>query len=221
MIHHVYSEHSPADPKAQRRMKLAKRSWSIQPWEEIPVEDHEVRLYRDAGGNLPYVKDLLNRAIQNKANDQIIVFTNADICVAQACSHRLVSALQATAAVYCFRRDFSYLDTLLPDPMIANGHLYCGADLFAFRVSWWNAFNQYFPDMILGREAWDAIFRILIEKSLPNKQSAIPNLVYHEWHPSTWEAPRNRRTLSGQQHNLHLARLWMLNSGLNPAIIGI
>lgn len=222
MILHVYSSYHPQNKDTQRRMALAQRTWASQQWKEIPVSDNQVRTTHDRAGTVPFVKDLIAAGIQMKDTDNdILVFTNSDICVSKDCCLKITSALQGTNAIYCFRRDFARLDTPLPGPIIGKGNHYPGTDLFAFRIFWWNENEQYFPDMLLAREAWDAILRILIEHTNPNRECALPNLIYHEWHPSAWEQRENRKTLAGQLHNLALARQWMVQSGLNPATIGI
>lgn len=202
-------------------MRLASRTWQTQPWIEIPILEDAGRVYQDHGGRVPYIKDLLNAATRAKEKDDIIVFTNADICVASNCSFVIVAALQSVNAVYCFRRDFHRLDTPLPDPIIRSGAHYVGSDLYAFRVSWWKRWRDTFPDMLLGREAWDAVLRILIDQTHPGLNCTVYDLIYHERHGSTWENPANRRSLPSQLHNVRLARTWLISCGVDPRSIGV
>jgi hypothetical protein len=221
MIHHVYSYYKPKNPQTARRMNLAKRSWDRQPWNDLPVKDEMVRCFQDAWGKVPYIKDIIDHGCKAKDPEDIIVLTNADICVSSDCCFKIVAAFQSIRAAYCFRRDFKHLTTLLPDPIIKKGQHYCGSDLYAFRVGWWKFYREEFPDMLLGREAWDAVLRILIEMSHPNQNPTLYDLIYHERHASVWENPIHRRTIPSQLHNIRLARTWMLSFGKNPASIGI
>lgn len=202
-------------------MDLARRTWSVQPWKEIPVGDDDVRCFIDHMGRVPFVKDIINFASRDKDDKDIIVLTNADICVSQNCSFKITGAMQCISAAYCFRRDFPILNEPLKDPAIKHGHHYCGSDLYAFRVGWWRQYVDEFPDMMLGREAWDSVFRILIEMTHPGQDCTLHNLIYHERHASVWENPRNRRSIPSQIHNINLAKAWMLSFGHNPSSIGL
>jgi hypothetical protein len=221
MIYHTYSYYIPKNPDSMRRMALAKRTWKVQPWIDLPIPEKNSRVFEDRAGRVPYVKDLLNAASENRELEDIIVFTNADICVRSNCAMLIVAAMQTISAIYCFRRDFGRLNTPLPDPMIEKGNHYVGSDLYAFRVGWWRHYRSDFPDMLLGRECWDAILRLLIDQSSPSQNPTLHNLIYHEWHPSTWEAPQNKLRLPSQLHNRQLAREWMRAWGYDPRSIGL
>jgi hypothetical protein len=221
MIFHVYSHYTPSNPETARRMKLARRTWQTQQWQDLPVDERKGRVFRDRGGAIPYIKDIVEIATDDKADSDVIVLTNADICVSPNCCSTIAIALQCLDAAYCFRRDFGRLDTPLPVPIIKTGTHYVGSDLYAFRVGWWREYEIHFPDMLLGRECWDAILRLLIDRTHPGCNPTLHDLIYHEKHPSTWENPTNKRTLPSQLHNVALARSWMLANGYNPRSIGI
>jgi hypothetical protein len=221
MIFHVYSAYTPTNIDTIRRMRLARRTWDVQPWSDLPVKEERTRLFRDRAGRIPYIKDIIHLASKLKEDVDIIVLTNADICVAGNCCFAIVAALQSIDAAYCFRRDFVRLDVPLPLRTIKMGTHYAGSDLYAFRVGWWRTYQNHFPDMLLGRECWDAILRLLIDKTHSNKNTTLHDLIYHERHASVWENPANKRTLPSQMHNVSLAKSWMLANDFNPRIIGI
>lgn len=221
MMYHAYSAYQPKDPETRRRMDLAASTWREQPWTEIPIGDHAVRCLRDEKGKMPFVSDILNLACKDKKNEDIIVFTNSDICVSRDCSYKIAMALTSIDAAYCFRRDFGRLSKPVPDSQIHKGYLYCGSDLYAFRVGWWRKFGREFPDMLLGREGWDAVLRILIELSHPDQNPTLYDLIYHEKHGSVWENPHNRRTIQGQLHNVRAGRHFCYTFGFDPRRIGL
>jgi len=221
MIYHVYSHYESRNPQTQRRMRLARSTWSKQSWQEIPVQDRQVRCYTDHKGEVPYVKDVINVGARDRKDEDVLVFTNADICVSSDCAFKIVMALQSIDAVYCFRRDFPKLEQILPDPIINKGTQYCGSDLYGFRVGWWRRWSKDFPDMLLGREGWDAVLRILIEQTNPKRNPTLHNLIYHERHGSVWENPANRRTIPSQMHNVHLGRQFCHSWGFDPRRIGL
>lgn len=221
MIYHVHSDYTPQNPETIRRMRLARQTWSMQPWVDLPISEKSGRLFRDRAGAVPYIKDILNAAASGKQNQDIIVFTNSDICVSPDCCFKIAAAFQSINAGYCFRRDFGRLDAPLPATAIKKGCHYVGSDLYAFRAGWWRRYGPEFPDMLLGRECWDAVLRLLIDDTHPKQNPTLCDLIYHEKHASTWEKPNNKRILASQLHNVNLARQWMLASGLNPQTIGI
>lgn len=221
MIYHVYSAYSPSNPDTKRRMDLARSTWSVQRWIDCPVPEEGQRMFCDSLGRVPFMKDILNTAAFGKSPNDILVFTNADICCSSDCVLTLSAALQGADAVYCYRRDFAHLNVPLPTPVIATGHDYCGSDLFAFRVWWWSEYGQDFPDMLLGREAWDAIMRTLMEMTNSERHCQMKNLIYHERHYSAWENPANRHSMPSQNYNLGLARTWLRSHNINPGIFGI
>jgi hypothetical protein len=202
-------------------MALAARTWSIQPWIEIPVPERAGRVFTDEAGTVPYIKDILDIATSAKQPEDIIVFTNADTCVRTDAVYLIVGAMQATAAIYSFRRDFGPLNTPLPDNMIQNGTDYVGCDLFAFRVAWWLTYADSFPDLLLGRETWDCVMRLIMNWTNSDASAALPNMIYHERHATIWENHKNRHRLPSQIHNLNLAKRWMAFYKVDHCAFGI
>ena len=200
---------------------MAKRTWARQPWTEIPISDHQVRCYQDPKGKVPDIKSIIGLAVTDKKDEDIIILTNSDICVSSDCSIKIAVAMQSISAAYCFRRDFRRLPDILPDAAIQRGHQYCGSDLYAFRVGWWRKYENEFPDMLLGREAWDAVLRVLIEQTHPKQNPTVYNLIYHENHASVWENPINRRSIPSQLYNIDLARSFCWGVGFDPRKIGL
>lgn len=221
MIYHVYSSYHPQNATTLRRMNLVASTWAQQPWKEIPVSERTGRVFTDEAGTVPYIKDIFNIACSGKQDTDIIVFTNADICVHSNCAQLIVAALQSVHAAYAFRRDFDFLNTALPDAVIPTGTDYIGCDLFAFRVAWWTTYGDSFPDMLLGREAWDCVLRLMMDWSNEDLRTVIPNIIYHERHPTVWENHANRHRLPSQMHNLRLAKAWLAYYNVNYSRFGI
>lgn len=209
MIYHTYSSYTPKNPDTIRRMALAARTWAIQPWIDLPIPERAGRVFNDEAGTVPFIKDIIELAILGKKREDILVLTNADICVRTDLVYILVAALQAATAAYSFRRDFGPLNCPLPDNLIQTGTDYIGCDLFAFRIDWWLRYRDSFPDLLLGRETWDCIMRLLMDMTDGNEKAVIPDLIYHERHPTVWENHKNRHRLPSQLHNLRLAKQWL------------
>jgi hypothetical protein len=104
--------------------------------------------------------------------------------------------------------DFRRIDrTMVNEIEIATGTKYPGADFFAFKKKWWIKRSQVFPDMLLGREAWDMIMRDLVRST---GGIELHNATYHEMHESHW---LQNRQCAGNEHNKRLAREWLAANG--------
>ena len=224
MIRHVISHYEPHDPVVRHRQMLAQSSWADQPWQEIRITDDALpRLFSERMKRLPFIRDLFDLASADCPPEAILLFSNADIGFCSNAAFRVVLALQANDAGYAFRRDLPPRQTLPTDEEISEGKEYAGTDVFFFRVGWWTQWRERFPDMLIGREAWDACLRVLIEDTNRNKPLAISDLVWHVRHGGNeyWETPATRYTLPGQLHNLRLARTFLRTCNRNPANFGI
>lgn len=221
---HFWSQYPVTSPDAKRRHALAQDSWTKQKWTERPVADAALpRHFACAGKRLPYVRDLVDTAAEAAAPDDILVYSNADIGFASNAAVRIALALQANEAGYSFRRDWPRLNAAPRDDEIRDGAHYCGKDVFFFRKRWWGLFRRDMPDMLIGREGWDAVLCELIEATNPNKPLSVPDICWHERHGDNgyWEAPQHRYTLAGQLYNLKLARKWLVQHGVPPSNHGI
>lgn len=226
-IVHSWSKYELKEADAIRRHSMAQYSWITQPWIDAGIEDRMLpRLFDERGRKFPFLKDIFDYACTDGDDDDIVVYTNADIGVVSNCCFRIAIALQEIAAGYSFRRDLHKHIVALPaDDDILQWHQYCGTDMFFFRIGWWKECRKEMPDMIPAREAWDPVLRVLMTDTQPGMQLAINNLCWHERHGGNngayWEDPKNRYTLPGQRYNLSLARVFLANRGRNPASFGI
>lgn len=225
MIYHFFSDFEPHDPATKSRQKVARMTWSTQLWTEIAITDGLLeRIWNEEGRSFPYVKDLFDYPAKafRLDDDDILIYTNADICVLSNCALLCASALQETDALYSYRRDFNQdFSAPIPDDIVLRGTAYAGSDLYGFRVGWWNQWRQEYPDMLIGTEAWDPVLRHLMEITNPGKSVNLPNTHYHRRHDSCWERKENRYRLKRQRYNLGLASRWLKAHGVNPASHGI
>lgn len=223
MIYHAYSAFEPRDVATKKRHEVARATWAVQPWIEIPIRDEELpRLWEEEGRAYPFVADIFNRACAGLSENAIMVFTNSDLCVCSNCALQIAAAMQDTDALFSMRRDFNHpFHEPIPDDVIARGDNYAGSDLYAFRVAWWEKNKAHFPDMITACELWDAVLRQLIIETNPDRIVSVPDLSYHHRHGSTWENPKNRYRLKGQIHNLRLGSMWLRMHDIDPAQHGV
>lgn len=214
---HAWSQFAPKDPDTVRRNAVAAMSWSRQLWKECPIKVTALsRTFKCGEAVLPYIRDLLDIAAQGTSHHTILVLTNADTIVASDATLRIVCALQNRDVAYAFRRDWYHRMGAPPaDEDFAKGTDYPGSDLFACRVRWWMTYRAHWPDMLLGREAWDLCLRVLMEATCMSKPLSLPDLICHERHNNGWEHPSIRYRLPSQRHNLALAKAFLARYNVN------
>lgn len=214
-IFHVWSDY-PRTGDCKRRHEFAKSTWEAEyrrgRWESCPTAEHELERTSASLGDsrpMPFIHDLINRANDLAHPNDILVITNDDISMVEGITESLLSITTARAA-YAHRWDFRVLGRPLKAPQLQSGGWCVGSDLFAFTAGWWRRNKVKFPDMILGREAWDWLMRDLIKDT---GGFEIHTCIYHESHPSYWFAGKNRNENLGNRHNRMLAREWLIKRG--------
>jgi hypothetical protein len=219
-IVHVYSKHVSSDPKTRRRLRVARQSWitsyQLGNWTELAIADSALpRMFQDKTRRLPFVKDLIDRACEGAADNDLIVLTNADVCF----SPQLTDFLQDKGLVVGWRRDTPSLIDPLSPTQFQRAFTDGGADLFALTPEWWRANRAKFPDMVLGATAWDVCMTMLMRQTSPVAETK--DHIYHEGHEAVWNRPQNVRTIPSQLHNSRLAGPFLRSFELNPQKYGV
>lgn len=214
-IFHIWSDYDRSGD-SKRRHEFSKKTWETErrrgKWVDCPVRDSELaRTSRDVGDPLPmpYIHDLINQADAKAEPDDILLVTNDDISIVEGITEKLMEVTSARAA-WAHRWDFRYLGKPKLTQELQAGTWCVGSDLFAFTSAWWRKKRKGFPDMVLGREAWDWVMRDLIKDT---GGFEIHVCIYHESHGSFWCTGSNRNENKGNQHNRRLAREWLLKRG--------
>lgn len=222
IVTHLYPKHA-AGGDTLRRNSLAAYTWSRQNWTECGVDESTTGRWMDylPGRRLPYVKDMIDFACKGKSDRDVIVFTNADSCVADHAMHESFWKLKDVECCYSNRRDFKRLQRPLSSAEVKGGEFYPGNDWFAFRVGWWLKHRDEYPDMLVGAEAWDCIMRMLME-STQSQPIVFTDFIYHEKHESpVYDHADNRMNLPTQKHNRGLAQAWMKSRNIDPKPHGL
>ena len=83
----------------------------------LAIRDEELpRAWSEEGRALPYICDVFDAAISGCVPDDIVIYTNADICVSLDCCARVEKCLESAEACYAYRRDFKSLSVPLSCP---------------------------------------------------------------------------------------------------------
>ena len=161
-------------------------------------------------GPLPFVRDMIEFGMSLASENDIVVLSNADICLIPKITERIIDLCNKFGSLYSHRYDFKNLTELIEtEEKLNEGEKYIGYDLFAFLKKWWCIHENEFPDMVLGREAWDMIYHRAIKE---NGGAELDKAIYHQIHNSPWSTFRE---LKGNIHNLNLAYNWISIHGGN------
>jgi glycosyltransferase involved in cell wall biosynthesis len=211
-IFHVFTDYRAKESASKRRQDFARATW--QPMffygnvVALPVPDGMFRTSKDTIGDdrpLPYLRDMLDYAASFALPEDVVMLTNDDTCFVPGADDKILAEFAAGAnSAYAWRRNFlTPLRHQLKD--IRTGIEDGGVDLIAFRTDIWLRHREMFPDFILGCEAWDYVYRLLIPE-LNGGRPGLHNLIYHEFHDPVWRQDQVRAINKGQKFNRALAR---------------
>lgn len=158
------------------------------------------RTSKDIGDTrtLPFLKDLINIGIKRFSPD-IIFFSNADTCFCNNVIERVSESLGQKDCCYAKRRNFPKLEQEIGPDKIGEGILEpYGVDLLVFTRKWWDEYESYIPDLLIGVFRWDIIFSDIMAITTPFCE--IKDVIYHKIHDYFWSSPQNAQN-PGQKHN--------------------
>lgn len=232
-LFHAVERHEERMEKETIRKRSAIKSWdAIYGPEVLPC--HYWKYARDATQigdkrQLPYLKDVLEAAMNQAWPDDIIFLTNDD----NVLHPRLPEILRYHVAVYgacCSHRcEWSQFRFVRPDESpeawTRGRSDHCGRDLFAFTKVWLKAHWDEIPDYILGASEWDIGMAMMIraEKGIvtdwKNLYESIhpaeldPGYIGHIHHKPLWLARDNVASAPSQIHNRKALAEWMRRTG--------
>lgn len=223
-IRHAVNIYDHPNQAEQMRLKRAASTWEpAKPYNSNPLQEtFSLRIPNDMlprlsnvvfgdTRSLPFVKDLIQVALEFgirqkvRPENPIIVVTNADTCICTD-TWNVISAEfwgSDNKIAYSHRRNFTRWPKrrLSVRDIEIRGEPFVGIDLVAFDSVWWQKNKNAFPDMVLGCEGWDWIFKFW------QGSVKLRDCVYHEYHyPPYW---MSNRTCPGELWNKRLAVEWV------------
>lgn len=195
-----FDDGHPENPRYQ----AVRASWDHQFSNFNAVELPLDGFTRTCSRGLPYITDVLDRACTYALPEDVVVYCNRDIGLVTPFRERVLTGVDRGRGVTCCPRR-----NLRGEPgklyhSVRNCHADGGFDLFAFTPRWWNDWGcSRMPDMFIGYEAWDTVFRVLAEEWADGAgprhrvtdtmaewdQSRVytDDVIYHEAHLSMWQ----------------------------------
>lgn len=221
MIRHITQLYNALNQRENQRLSRAAATWP-NPYFGIKWLDSFSRdssFISDNEKIVPFVKDVVNQGIQDLTDDDWVVFTNSDTSFVKETGQlikQLVDAGPEVPSYYSHRYDLFRVPKKQLDLSQAKGlgqKIHEGADLFLFKVSWWQSVKDKIPDLLMGFEGWDWVFKYYA-------RCPMPTIVYHESHGRPyWQAHRLESKLNlynrllckqwlQEQTNKHIIKTW-------------
>lgn len=208
----LYDDVEPLNDNERRRFDYARNTWQFHFGQgdvlEFPTHVRQWwRSSKDMGDPrpVPYLRDVLDYGLKYARQEDVLLYANRDICLTTGAPERIIKAVQENGVAVAWRRNF------IPK----HGRLYKhstnakrdgGVDLVFVSPGWWMEHRDKIPDMFLGRECWDWVFRIIAEEQ-HGKSIYVDDVAYHEPHSGQfWK--QNKKTNPGQAHNRGLAKVF-------------
>lgn len=205
----IYHCYSLFDNMSDSRYRVASETWKLSSL--IPCGIHEnkhVKLLDDNYRKVPFVKDIIDLAIEIISNesDYIIFLTNSDSCLVSNITNTLQYVTKQSPQVYA-RREIPYsFETPLSETELRDKEVFGGKDGFAFTKSFWIDNREKFLNMVFGAEFWDYIFYLQLNILSSFSLITIDDKLYHRVHPAKWCDERYRTKLPSQRYNIQLAK---------------
>lgn len=207
----TYDSVEPLDEDERRRFDYAMSTWKFHfnsgDMLEFPTRVGQwSRSSADMGDTrpAPFFKDIINHGMAAALPEDVVVYCNRDIFLTSHAPERILAGVGKHGVMVAWRRN------LKPKPgkiykHVTNAKKDGGVDLIAFTPKWWAEHGKDMPDMLIGREGYDWVLRILAEEK-HGKDIYQDDIIGHEPHESFWK--KNKKTNPGQQHNRALAKVF-------------
>lgn len=120
--------------------------------------------------DIPTFNDVFNWAVEQCAPDGMVLYTNSDVCLRPDLEREMIGWVKKYGCYYTHRIDVPNA-TSQPD---WKKPVYAGVDVFAFTPAWWESVRSDAPTLYIGREGWDAVVKVLMQRSgfMPSKPMA-------------------------------------------------
>lgn len=216
MITHVVNTFQATDPSTAARNQRARLTW-----DNLALRYSQIGAYKQCFGtsygrssldigdkrSVPFMKDVISSGL----GSDIVLLTNADTCLVQETVDILTDKFldPAVNGVWSSRLDMDkpMRSQLTQQQAIDRGSAHAGADVFAFRSSWWKTVCDEWPDTLLGYEGWDAVVILALGAA-----GNLPNICYHEQHDGAYWY-KYRMVSRGNLWNRSVIRRWLDSTG--------
>lgn len=220
----LYDDVEPLDADEKRRFDYARSTWQFHFGQgdvlEFPTHVRQwARSSKDMGDPrpVPFFKDVIDYGMKYARPEDVVVYCNKDVFLTTHAPERIISSVKNHGIAIAWRRN------LKPTPgrmykHVINAKRDGGADLICVTPKWWSEHGRNYPDMLIGRETFDWVIRVMAEE-LHGKSVYVDDVIGHEAHESFWR--KNKKTNPGQIHNRSLAKVFFARKRDRRAIMSL
>lgn len=220
----VYDDVEPRDEDERRRFANAMFSWKFHfgQGDVIEMPTH-VRQWKRSSADMgdtravPYFRDLIDYGVAHAMPEDVVVYANRDAGLTTLAPEQIIHTVRQHGVAAAWRR------SLTPKPgrlykHVTNARKDGGVDVVAVTPSWWVKNRDALPDVLIGKECFDWIFRVMAEE-MHGKGIYMDDVCWHEPHDSFWKT--HRKTNPGQIHNRELAKLFFTKRQDRKALVSL
>lgn len=163
-------------------------------------------------GEKPLIRDMVEMCVRSRSLGlgDVVVLTNADSFL---CVDTVDRVREAGGCCFSHRINVPRLERRgVMSAELRSREKYVGVDLVAFPVNWWLSRGRQLPDLYLGCEAWDWIFRAEI---LEAGGREIGPVVMHQNHQPSWMRSRYKGV---NLQNRQAAYRWAVEFGWDRVV---
>lgn len=129
-----------------------------------------------------YLRDVMDYACWHSAPEDILVYSNLDIAFTLDLPSRLRCAINQSGGVAVVWRRTMDFNPHQFRTTAKQGVIDGGVDMIAVTPHWWQSHRDGIPDVLVGAQHWDWVFRSYAERVSPD--CYMSDGIYHSPHPS-------------------------------------
>lgn len=231
-VFHAVATYPEVMEREKRRKKFASDSWERLYQNgvvkcDLPAPWGRSQQHLHAVTQLPYIRDIIEPAIAQANDDDIILYTNNDIILHPDLPNMLRFYCGIWGCVAIQRCELAGAPPALALSPVEwasraknEAFRHVGRDCFAFTKRWIMERWDEVPDFVVGTTDWDNCMVIMMRQNIGFTSTAqsLHRLIWpaemplgwtaHIKHPSDWESPKNIEESPPNLYNRKLFRAW-------------
>lgn len=203
----TYAPYVPTNQADIDRILATHTSWQFHIHQGVInlsfTETEAARSSLDVGDTawVPFLRDILDFGCAHALEEDVVAYTNLDIAFTSRMPEQVIAKAQEHGVCVVWRRTMPY-DPAYLMKSCRNGLQDGGVDFVAVTPAWWREHREKIPDVLIGGDRWDYIFRTYAER-VAGPSCYLADGCCHAPHPSF--GSRNGHDTPRQKHNKVLA----------------
>jgi hypothetical protein len=190
MMYHIPYYYISNSEEEKYRNNLALETWLLEYKKGLIPKYSFINQYsvtsKDIGDEriLPYVNDIIENGVKYLNDDDVVIFTNLDICFKENFLKEIEACMKLYDCGYAPRIEAPNIVNINENILFSCPDAKYGSDVFFFKVRWWNKMKSVYPKYFIGCSSWDMILIAFINIC---GGRALYKINYHRNHKSQWK----------------------------------